>query len=97
MRKEVLEGLEILTKEANFGMYEQKDIYFIVKRALEEAIYQSTKKKIQVGEDLELPENLKNYDIRTKFQKIIRKELEKKDPRMVLVSIEGGDKYGRRK
>jgi len=95
MRKEVFEGLEILTKEANFGMYEQKDIYFIVKRALEKAIYQSTKKKIQVGDDLEIPQDYRSYVVKEQFQKILRKELEKKDSKMILLSIEGGDKYGR--
>jgi hypothetical protein len=97
MRKEVFEGLEILTKEANFGKLQSKEVYFIVKSALEEAIYQSTKKKIQVGDDLEIPEDCRSYVIKEQFQRILRKKLEKKDPRMVLVSIEGGDKYGRGK
>jgi len=73
-KKEIQEGLEKLSKEANFGGYKVEDLYRIAKRALEESIFQSSGKRVKLR-NLEIPKEYCNYDVSVKFRKILRQSM----------------------
>ncbi|MDK2839546.1 MAG: hypothetical protein PWQ83_1096 [Thermosipho sp. (in: thermotogales)] len=74
-KKEIEEGLEKLSKEANFGGYKVEDLYRIVKRALEESIFQSSGKRVKLINLEEIPDKYKTYDIAQKFRKNLRQSM----------------------